>query len=718
LYAAWGAHAVLPGVVPVPADGFRHVPIFAFPAADAEACFQTSGTTAATAGRHWFRTTQTYREVCLAFGNRALIPCGDSSQLGRRLVVALMSDPGPLAKSSLAFMAARFMESFDGGSLSEARSVADFSLAEPGRWLLSADGIDLEGLARSIHLATELRQPMLLLSTSFALVMLLDQLGERSLHLPPGSVLMTTGGFKGRTRELSVDELNGRAQELLQPQAIVSEYGMTELTSQLYEGLVPGAALQGPPGIYLEPPTLRVFPLDSVSLCPVPDGELGLACFVDLGNVDSAVCVLTQDLVRREGPGIRLLGRAPKAVLRGCSLDAEAIGLGLQREGDLERNVVRAGAAGVSAEVPLEKTKTDDVALTESIERVRHLIEAAKLLQDGEHPFGRELRTRLASSTDLSPEAIELGLQCSLETSVSDAELRQFCTQAEPAPRSWVVLSANVFVAAHRAIALALASSPEVLVRPSRREPVFAELLLRAAQRLRPSATAPFRIGAELSPRSGDAVFAYGSDSTMLSLHGSLPEGVRFYPHGSGFGAVIVYPEAPVQLTAQAIAADVVPFDQEGCLSPRIVLVPTSYPAEALAAQLATALREWANRVPRGRSAPQTQAEQRWYEGVARLGADVYEAGGSWIVLQQDPAQLLVPPTGRNLTLYQTESPERLVHSLGQGLTSLGVAGNEHRREALGLQLPGVRVCSPGKMQQPAFDGPVDRRGTGASSRG
>ena len=57
---------------------------------------------------------------------------------------------------------------------------------------------------------------------------------------------------------------------------------------------------------------------------PVPTGELGIARIIDLGNVDSALVVQTEDLVRRRGAGIELLGRRPGATARGCSLAVEA----------------------------------------------------------------------------------------------------------------------------------------------------------------------------------------------------------------------------------------------------------------------------------------------------------------------------------------------------------------------------------------------------------
>jgi hypothetical protein len=105
---------------------------------------------------------------------------------------------------------------------------------------------------------------------------------------------------------------------------------MTELTSQLYEGTLRESALfarhpQAEPGVYFEPAWLRVTPVDPVTLLPVPEGEVGLARFIDLGNVDSAVCVVNQDLIRRAGGGIQLLGRQPGAPPRGCSLAVEEL---------------------------------------------------------------------------------------------------------------------------------------------------------------------------------------------------------------------------------------------------------------------------------------------------------------------------------------------------------------------------------------------------------
>ena len=136
---------------------------------------------------------------------------------------------------------------------------------------------------------------------------------------------MHTGGFKGRSREVAPAELRAQIATCfsIDPSAVIAEYGMTELSSQFYERSLfdPDARL----GVFSEPPWARVVPVDPETLEPVAEGEVGLAKIVDLMNVDSAVCVLTQDRVRRVPHGFEMLGRAPEASPRGCSIAIDEI---------------------------------------------------------------------------------------------------------------------------------------------------------------------------------------------------------------------------------------------------------------------------------------------------------------------------------------------------------------------------------------------------------
>jgi hypothetical protein len=323
LIASRGASLAATDEIPaVPTDAFRLARVATYPKELDVVRFVTSGTTGSERGTHPLRTTATYEALSVELGRRALLrserPC---------TVVALAPRLDDPPSSSLGFMMALFMRHFDARPLNECavERAVDERAAE--RWLLSPAGVDLAGLERAIKIADTRREPLLLLATSFALVALLDALAGAALPLPQGSVVMQTGGYKGRTREVPADELRSALARTfgLDESSLVSEYGMTELSSQLYEGTLPGSALESSRGIYAEPPWLRVTPVDPVTLVRVPDGEIGLARFIDLANVDSAVAILTRDLVRRRDGGIELLGRSPGAPPRGCSLAIEAL---------------------------------------------------------------------------------------------------------------------------------------------------------------------------------------------------------------------------------------------------------------------------------------------------------------------------------------------------------------------------------------------------------
>jgi hypothetical protein len=303
----------IPGV---PCDAFRLARIAVHPESEDRLRFFTSGTTSGARGVHAMRVTETYQELALHFGRSALL----SNERPHHVVaLAPMLDDPPT--SSLGHMMAMFMVDF------EQRGSFDVRTRE--RWLIDDRGVDLTGLERAAERATQRGETLLVLATSFALVGLLDALGDRTLALPAGAVVMQTGGFKGKTREIEPNELRASLARsfCIDETQIVGEYGMTELTSQLYEASVPGSTLarerRGQSGVYAEPPWLRVVPVDPTTLEPVSQGEVGIARIVDLGNVDSAIAIQTQDRVRRVEGGITLLGRAPGAPPRGCSLAIE-----------------------------------------------------------------------------------------------------------------------------------------------------------------------------------------------------------------------------------------------------------------------------------------------------------------------------------------------------------------------------------------------------------
>ena len=295
----------------VPVDAFRLARVAVHPPELDIARYRTSGTTSEQPGLHNMRRTDTYEISAIAWAREGLFANGASSA-----AVAALLPEGGVETSSLSAMANMFMLAFDRNS--------DGS-PMPSRWVLRPEGIDVAGLVAHLERARASQQPFIVVATVIALVQLLEDLGERTLDVWPQTVVMPTGGFKGKIREIASPELReGVARAFGIPDAnIVGEYGMTELGSQLYEGFLPGGSLAGIAGYFHAPPWLDVCPVDPETLEHVHTGDVGIARFVDLANVDSAVCIVTQDLIRDTEHGIELLGRRQGAVARGCSLSTE-----------------------------------------------------------------------------------------------------------------------------------------------------------------------------------------------------------------------------------------------------------------------------------------------------------------------------------------------------------------------------------------------------------
>ncbi len=294
----------------VPTDAFKMTRIATFPEEAAAATFRTSGTTIGARGTHAMRDTATYDAAALAFGRWALA----TGFPARVPLLVLGPSPREAPDSSLTHMIALFA-----AQLGEPAS-------ERETYFVQGDVLDLALLdERIVRVMARGDAPVLLLATSFALVHLLDALEGAPFRLPKGSRVMQTGGFKGRSREVSGEALRADVAAALhvEPRAIVGEYGMTELSSQFYEATI--ASASATPWVYVEPPWARVVPVDPVTLAPVADGEVGVARVEDLMNVDSAFAVLAADRVRRVAGGFELLGRAPGAPPRGCSIAVDEI---------------------------------------------------------------------------------------------------------------------------------------------------------------------------------------------------------------------------------------------------------------------------------------------------------------------------------------------------------------------------------------------------------
>ena len=287
----------------VPAAAFATVELATDPPVET---FRSSGTLGGAPSVHRHPFPGLYRAVVDATFPRYCLPGG-----GRPAMLALAPTREATPDSSLGFMVAHVLERFGGPGSGYAFGPRGVEIARARSWLA--------GRQRA-------HEPAAILATAFALADLVAFLERADLRfrLPAGSFVFETGGFKGRTKELARDELLAAVATWtgVPAENVVSEYGMTELTSQAYTDVLAG----GEPGRFVSPPWMRVRALDPETLVERSAGETGLLAIFDLANVGSALHLLTEDLGTVDADGsFRLAGRAPGADLRGCSLLVEEL---------------------------------------------------------------------------------------------------------------------------------------------------------------------------------------------------------------------------------------------------------------------------------------------------------------------------------------------------------------------------------------------------------
>ncbi len=303
----------------VPASAFKAVPLVSGDPSRVQRVFRTSGTTGGTTGagrrgEHHVLDLGLYKDSLIPNMRRHLYAGGPDRADGDGPILpilALAPAPADMPESSLSFMLGAALDVLSGGE---------------GGFFVTRDGvIDTVGLSETLGEAAARGAPVLLAGTAFAFVHWLDWLKEHSagFDLPQGSLIMETGGFKGRSRVLERSEFYASLSEAhgVPFEAIVNEYGMTELLSQFYDGPVAstsGTALEA--RRHVPPPWVRTRVLDPNTLSAARMGEPGLLCHYDLANAGSVMAVLTEDQGIAVDDGFRVLGRVEGAEPRGCSL--------------------------------------------------------------------------------------------------------------------------------------------------------------------------------------------------------------------------------------------------------------------------------------------------------------------------------------------------------------------------------------------------------------
>ncbi|MDO9274575.1 MAG: acyl transferase [Lutibacter sp.] len=168
---------------------------------------------------------------------------------------------------------------------------------------------NLEELAKNLVNLDKNNEKVLLIGVSFAL---LDLVEKHKFELK-NTIVMETGGMKGRRKELIREELHQILRDGFGVENIHSEYGMTELLSQAYS--------KGN-GIFECPPWMKILTRDTEdALTVLPEGKTGGINIIDLANVNSCSFIATQDLGKTYPNGtFEVLGRFDNSDIRGCNL--------------------------------------------------------------------------------------------------------------------------------------------------------------------------------------------------------------------------------------------------------------------------------------------------------------------------------------------------------------------------------------------------------------
>jgi phenylacetate-coenzyme A ligase PaaK-like adenylate-forming protein len=152
-------------------------------------------------------------------------------------------------------------------------------------------------------------QNVILIGVTYAL---LDLIEERKFQLK-NTIIMETGGMKGKRKEIIREELHTILCEGFGVSSIHSEYGMTELLSQAY-------SLGN--GIFECPSWMNILIRDPEdALTYVSNGKTGGINVIDLANINSCSFIATQDLGKKyPNNSFEVLGRFDNSDIRGCNL--------------------------------------------------------------------------------------------------------------------------------------------------------------------------------------------------------------------------------------------------------------------------------------------------------------------------------------------------------------------------------------------------------------
>jgi hypothetical protein len=250
---------------------------------DPQLIFESSGTTGMVPSRHYVRDGWLYERSFLSMFRQSYGEPGDWC------IIGLLPSYLERKHSSLVYMVEKLVQL-------SGRKESGFYLNE------------FDQLGHMLEQLEKKQQKTWLIGVSFAL---LDFAASHPMQLN-STVVVETGGMKGRGEELIREELHQRLAAAFQKESIHSEYGMTELLSQAYSS---GS------GIFRSPGWMKVLVREDEDPFVVSRSGSGIINIIDLANIHSCSFIATDDVGRvREDGSFEVLGRVDGSDLRGCSL--------------------------------------------------------------------------------------------------------------------------------------------------------------------------------------------------------------------------------------------------------------------------------------------------------------------------------------------------------------------------------------------------------------
>lgn len=440
----------------------------------------------------------------------------------------------------------------------------DSSLAQMLAWIAQVVPVIYTSAAELTETIDRLKtKPLWLFGTAFHWLNALD--AGLCQPMPRGSIVFETGGTKGKSREVTREQLFEEiaAGFSVPTTAIVSEYGMSELACQAYDFVPFGLSADLKDRWFKFPPGVKIGVLKGPRIIEaVGQGSLLID---DPLRGDYPWPIRTEDLATLGEQGFQLLGRAPIAPLKGCSMLAEtANGLILPIK---DQAVPGADVASVRqyAHSEINETRTRIAQLSATLNNFITSEETLALLSD-------ELGSSSAAAAALMD--LRLGLP---SNEASWLQATEAAIGTAPLARDWLfILPENHSLVGLYPLAMAYVLGLGVTVRIPRRFATGKNILLSFIASLKTlpgieitTVAADWRLEGSTPQRGYGAVLCFGGNETVQSIQGYTNLPVQGFGHRIG---ATILPFDSIDTLADLVARDVLSLGQTGCMATRIVV--------------------------------------------------------------------------------------------------------------------------------------------------